>query len=148
MATHYQILGLKEDAKQGEIAAAYRRLAKKYHPDLKSGNAEQFRKISDSYQVLSDPCRRSEYDNSLLRGNNIMSDFFYTLSNSMLSGVLLTYGGVFALIGWLVFKEYVVLFSTLSLVSIVSGLFFLRRAQKSSFGEHKNKSSRFRRRLF
>jgi curved DNA-binding protein CbpA len=126
MATHYQILGLKEDAKHEDVVSAYRRLAKKYHPDFKPGDAEQFRRITDSYYVLSDTARRNEYEHSLRR-RNIMSDIFCTVYNSILSGVLLTYAGILALAAIIAPKEYMVLFILLSLVSTALGCYLYRK---------------------
>jgi curved DNA-binding protein CbpA len=129
MATHYQILGLKEDATHEQIASAYRRLAKKYHPDLKSGHAEQFRNVTDSYHVLSDPRRRREYDYSLRR-INMMSDIFYTFCNSILTGVLLCYGVVFSIIALMTSKEYMFLFAVLTLISFTIALVCFQKARK------------------
>ncbi len=55
-ASHYQVLGLKIDATEKEIKAAYFKLAKKYHPDLNSGAdaREKFEKVSKAYETLSD----------------------------------------------------------------------------------------------
>jgi DnaJ-class molecular chaperone len=61
----YSILGVKKDASASEIKQAYRKLARKHHPDLNPGDkdAEQrFKKISASYAVLSDPEKRRKYD--------------------------------------------------------------------------------------
>jgi len=61
----YVVLGVRRDATLEEIRRAYRRLARKYHPDLNPGDrraAELFRQISEAYETLSDPDRRREYD--------------------------------------------------------------------------------------
>lgn len=61
---YYDILGVPRNATQEEIKQAYRRLAKKYHPDVcKDPNAtEKFKEIQEAYQVLSDPQKRAAYD--------------------------------------------------------------------------------------
>ncbi|MCP5114333.1 MAG: J domain-containing protein, partial [bacterium] len=61
----YTILGLKKDASVSEIKQAYRKLARKHHPDLNPGDQEsekRFKKISAAYAVLSDPEKRRKYD--------------------------------------------------------------------------------------
>jgi molecular chaperone DnaJ len=62
---YYQILGVKRDAKPEEIKKAYRRLARKYHPDVNPGDKsaeERFKMITEAHDVLSDPKKRSVYD--------------------------------------------------------------------------------------
>jgi len=62
---YYEILGVSKNADEKEIKSAYRKLAKKYHPDLHQGDdaaAEKFKEISEAYEVLSDKSKRKKYD--------------------------------------------------------------------------------------
>ncbi|MGQ9545609.1 MAG: molecular chaperone DnaJ [Dehalococcoidia bacterium] len=61
---YYQVLGVPRSASDEEIKAAFRRLAKQYHPDRNKepGAEERFKEINEAYQVLSDPEKRRRYD--------------------------------------------------------------------------------------
>jgi curved DNA-binding protein len=62
---YYQILGVSRSASADEVRAAYRKLALKYHPDRNPGDKqaeEKFKEMNEAYQVLSDPQKRSRYD--------------------------------------------------------------------------------------
>ena len=63
---YYTVLGVDRDASKDDIKRAYRRLAKKYHPDLNKDNPkaaeEKFKEISEAYEVLSDPQKRANFD--------------------------------------------------------------------------------------
>jgi DnaJ-class molecular chaperone len=62
---YYKILGVKRGASEAEIKAAYRRLARKHHPDVNPGDkaaAERFKEINEAYEVLSKPDLRARYD--------------------------------------------------------------------------------------
>lgn len=62
---YYKVLGIDKSASQDEIKKAFRKLARKYHPDLNPGDkvAEQkFKEINEAYEVLSDSKKRAEYD--------------------------------------------------------------------------------------
>lgn len=61
----YKVLGVKKEASADEIRSAYRKLAKKHHPDLNPGNKaaeETFKAISSAYDLLSDADKRAKYD--------------------------------------------------------------------------------------
>ena len=61
----YKTLGVKEDASDSDIKKAYRKLSRKYHPDLNPGNEtaeKKFKEVSEAYDVLSDKKQREEYD--------------------------------------------------------------------------------------
>ncbi|PWT91541.1 MAG: molecular chaperone DnaJ [Acidobacteria bacterium] len=61
----YQMLGVTKKASNEEIKKAYKKLARKYHPDLNPGDKkaeEQFKKLSHAYSILSDPKKRQQYD--------------------------------------------------------------------------------------
>src|SRR4029077_6529968 len=61
----YILLGLGRNASPGEIKRAFRRLARKYHPDINPGDnraAAQFRQIAEAYETLVDPLLRQRYD--------------------------------------------------------------------------------------
>ncbi len=62
---YYEVLGVSRDADDAALKKAYRVLAKKYHPDTNPGDAEaeaKFKEASEAYAVLSDPQKRSQYD--------------------------------------------------------------------------------------
>ena len=61
---YYQTLGVSRDASQEEIQRAYRKLARKYHPDVnkEADAAQRFAKIGEAYEVLKDPEKRRKYD--------------------------------------------------------------------------------------
>ena len=61
---YYEVLGVSKTASQDEIKSAFRRLAKKYHPDIsKEANAEEkFKEVQEAYSVLSDDAKRRQYD--------------------------------------------------------------------------------------
>lgn len=62
---YYEILGISRNADDSTIKKAYRKLAKRYHPDTNTGNAqaeERFKEVTEAYDILSDPEKRKLYD--------------------------------------------------------------------------------------
>ncbi|KXS56861.1 MAG: hypothetical protein AMR96_00295 [Candidatus Adiutrix intracellularis] len=62
----YKVLGVDKNADMATVKAAYRKLARQYHPDMNPGDPvaeNKFKKISEAYDILSDPTKKQEYDN-------------------------------------------------------------------------------------
>lgn len=60
---YYEILGVDRTANDDEIKRAYRKMAAKYHPDRECGDTAKFQEIQQAYEHLSDPQKRTQYDN-------------------------------------------------------------------------------------
>jgi curved DNA-binding protein len=70
---HYEVLGVKRDATEAELKSAYRKLARKYHPDRNPGDKqaeEHFKEVQGAYDVLSDKEKRAQYDRFGFAGEN------------------------------------------------------------------------------
>ncbi|XP_015698777.2 chaperone protein dnaJ 20, chloroplastic-like [Oryza brachyantha] len=71
--TFYDLLGISSEGTLDEVRAAYRRMARKYHPDVSppdaaAENTSRFIEVQEAYETLSDPSRRATYDRALARG--------------------------------------------------------------------------------
>lgn len=78
----YDILGVNKNATKNQIKKAYHRMALKYHPDKNKEGLEMFKKISQSYQILSDPILKKKYDKGIKININLTNpydilDLFY-----------------------------------------------------------------------
>jgi molecular chaperone DnaJ len=77
---YYEVLGVSKDASENDIKLAYRRLARKLHPDVNKTDPkakEKFIELQEAYEVLSDPNKRNNYDRFGFGGVDVdMSDFF------------------------------------------------------------------------
>ncbi len=65
---YYSVLGVAPTASQKEITKAYRKLARKLHPDAESGDEEKFKEVSAAYEVIGDEEKRKEYDEARRMG--------------------------------------------------------------------------------
>ena len=78
---YYKVLEVEKDASEKEIKLAYRRLAKKYHPDLNRTDPkakDRFIELKEAYDILIDPTKRKIYDNSGFDPKNIdLSDLIH-----------------------------------------------------------------------
>ncbi|MFA7322236.1 MAG: DnaJ domain-containing protein, partial [Dokdonella sp.] len=74
---YYEILGVKPDASDADIKRAYRKLARKYHPDVskESGAEDKIKEVNEAYEALKDAERRREYDQLRAGGYRAGDDF-------------------------------------------------------------------------
>src|SRR6187399_3121244 len=74
---YYQVLGVKKDAKADEIKKSYRRLARKFHPDVNPGDKaseDKFKEVQEAYDVLSDDKKRKVFDRFGYYADNLDPD--------------------------------------------------------------------------
>src|SRR5215212_652316 len=78
---YYEILGIKKDAKADEIKKAYRRLARKHHPDVNPNDKiseDKFKDVQEAYDVLSDEKKRKVFDRFGYYADNLDPDSPFT----------------------------------------------------------------------
>ena len=78
---YYQTLGVSKESSKEDIKSAYKKLAKKYHPDLnkESGSEEKFKEINEAFSVLGDEKKREQFDRFGTSDN--FSGFNFTLNS-------------------------------------------------------------------
>src|SRR3989338_4928153 len=59
---YYELLGVTKTSTKDDIKRAFHKLAHKFHPDKKEGDADKFKEVSEAYSILSDDKKRAEYD--------------------------------------------------------------------------------------
>lgn len=74
MINHYEILNVKPTASVNDIKKSYKKLALKHHPDV-GGDAKKFLELTESYQILIDSVKRSEFDKMFFKKKNKLYDF-------------------------------------------------------------------------
>jgi len=76
-ADYYQVLGVSRDASAEELQQAYRKLARRNHPDVNKDPAaeDRFKEINEAYHVLADPKTRARYDRFGAGFRNVPEDF-------------------------------------------------------------------------
>jgi DnaJ-class molecular chaperone len=72
---YYKTLGIKKDSDEKEVKDAFKKLAKKLHPDAEGGSEEKFKEINEAYEVLKDQSKRSRYDYLYSNMNNTSNAF-------------------------------------------------------------------------
>jgi DnaJ-class molecular chaperone len=89
---YYKILEIERDASEEEIKHAYRRLAKKYHPDLNKTDPkakEKFIELHEAYETLINPIKRKIYNQAGYNPNNIdMNDIFWKYNTKTIREIL------------------------------------------------------------
>ncbi|MFX0073000.1 MAG: DnaJ domain-containing protein [Candidatus Hermodarchaeota archaeon] len=89
---YYEILGIDKDSSEKDIKLAYRKLAKKYHPDLNKEDPkakEKFIKLKEAYETLKDPVKRKIYDQAGYNPKNIdLSEIFEKYSYTHIREIL------------------------------------------------------------
>ncbi len=84
MVNYYKVLNISADATTAQVKSAYRRLARKKHPDLNTDDqtlGREFRKIAEAYKVLADPQERARYDRQRLKSQFSKEDSIFDSDN-------------------------------------------------------------------
>lgn len=102
---YYEILGVTKEAGQDEIKKAFRKLARKYHPDVNQDDKraeEKFKEINEAYEVLSDPRKKEEYDRAYELFKSGYSPGFqgFSFDESFFSPFYEDFGSLFDIFGF------------------------------------------------
>jgi molecular chaperone DnaJ len=81
MVDYYKTLGIEKNATQDEIKKSYRKLSKKFHPDVNPSGEKKFKEITEAYETLSDVDKRKKYDNPIQNNFSGAGDFFNQFFN-------------------------------------------------------------------
>lgn len=89
---YYSVLGVDRNASDQEINSAYRKLAKKYHPDLnhEPGAEEKYKKVNEAYEVLHDKQKRPSMTNSALLVSTVKAASAVVLAKVVLAALMVT----------------------------------------------------------
>ena len=127
MKNYYKVLGVPESANEKQIHAAYRTLAKRYHPDINNGNADNFKIIVEAYEILKDPRKKEAYDIQLSVGGlserkTMIESIFNGYLMSISAGILFLYSALLFVIGVVLFdRSMIIMF--LALIVLVVGVY-------------------------
>ena len=103
---YYGKLGVAKNASEAEIKSAYKKLAKKYHPDVSSetGAEEKFKEVQEAYSVLGDATKRSNYDNLGEAGERFSG--FGGFGSGDFSNVEFDFGDIFSDFSFIAWKNF------------------------------------------
>lgn len=97
MGTLYKVLGLPQGASHAQVKAAFRALARRFHPDLNGGDAKaerQFKEVNEAYETLADPEARAAYDRALVCRAEERRRRWWTLSATAAASFAATSGAI------------------------------------------------------
>lgn len=97
MGTLYKVLGLPQGASHAQVKAAFRALARRFHPDLNDGDAkaeQQFKEVNEAYETLADPEARAAYDRALVCLAQERRRHWWTLSATAAASFAATSGAI------------------------------------------------------
>jgi curved DNA-binding protein CbpA len=103
MGTLYQVLGLSRGANQQQVKAAFRSLARRFHPDVNAGDetaVQRFKEVNNAYETLANPEARAAYDRALVRRQKDRRRRLGSLAATATATFMLTAGAVSLAVWW------------------------------------------------